>query len=203
MRSADEDAVEVTALPTTHISIPRRYHRSKVSEQKRAGDATKALLALAIGALLATGCGSSPRPAVHARSSRSAIHVVTTTSAAITTRAAREATVSAGQRNEVSAGAGGVLATMHGGTHQPRVGARWPFQIIVTHHGRPAKATVTYEYVFGGQVVARRAQHSFTGRFSDEIEWPSSAVGYPLEFRAAIVCEGVTINLDYPVVVAR
>jgi len=88
---------------------------------------------------------------------------------------------------------------MHGSTHQPKVGQRWPFQFTVTRGGRPARATVTYEFVFGGQVVARREHYAFEGHFTDEIQWPSTAVGYPLEFRAAIVSEGATVNLDYPV----
>jgi hypothetical protein len=58
---------------------------------------------------------------------------------------------------------------------------------------------VSYEYLFGGQVVAHRSHYTFTGHFSDIFQWPSSAVGYPLTFRAVIVSEGVTIDLDYPV----
>lgn len=175
---------------------------SSARRLRRAG-ATRAMVALMIGALASAGCGSSPRAPAATHSSQSSMHTVTSTATSTASSQAREATASAGQSTEVSAGVGGLTATMRGSTHQPRVGARWPFQLTVANKGRPARATVTYEYVFGGQVVARRAQHSFTGHFADEIEWPSSAVGYPLEFRAAIVSEGVTINLDYPVQVAR
>jgi hypothetical protein len=166
---------------------------------------TKRLIALIIGALVAAGCGASPKAHAPATPSPSATSTTAVTTTALTSTAAttREVTVSAGQNAEVTASIGGVKAKMHGSTHEPRVGARWPFQFTVTRDGRPARATVTYEYVFGGQVVARREHYSFTGHFSDEIEWPSSAVGYPLEFRAAIAAEGVTINLDYPVRVAR
>ena len=58
---------------------------------------------------------------------------------------------------------------------------------------------MSYEYLFGGQVVAHRSHYTFTGHFSDIFKWPSSAVGYPLTFRAVIVSDGATINLDYPV----
>ena len=58
---------------------------------------------------------------------------------------------------------------------------------------------MSYEYLFDGQVVARRSHYTFTGHFSDVFMWPSSAVGYPLTFRAVIVSEGATIDLDYPV----
>jgi hypothetical protein len=61
---------------------------------------------------------------------------------------------------------------------------------------------VSYEYLFGGQVVAHRSHYTFTGHFSDIFRWPSSAVGYPLTFRAVIVAGGQTVNLDYPVQVA-
>ena len=59
------------------------------------------------------------------------------------------------------------------------------------------------EYLFAGQVVARRSHHTFIGHFSDVSVWPSSAVGYPLTFRAVVVSGGVTIDLDYPVQVTR
>ena len=203
MRIAGGHRDEVIALRTAHISFSRRSGRSEEGGQKHTASFAKALVVLTTGALAIAGCGSSPPAPAPTQSSRSTSHAVTSTAASSTTAEAREATVSAGQNSEVSALAGGITATMHGATHHPRVGARWPFQLTVARQGRPAMATVTYEYVFGGQVVARRAQHSFTGRFTDEIEWPSSAVGYPLEFRAAIVAEGVRINLDYPVVVAR
>lgn len=88
---------------------------------------------------------------------------------------------------------------MKGATHQPKVGQRWSFHFTVTRAGRPVKAGVTYEFVFNGQVVAHREHYAFVGQFTDNIEWPATAVGYPLEFRAAIVSEGATINLDYPV----
>ena len=77
-------------------------------------------------------------------------------------------------------------------------GRPWPFHLAVTRGGQPLKASVTYEYVFAGQVVARRAHYSFDGHFSDDIIRPASAVGYPLSFRAAIVSERATIDLRLP-----
>lgn len=61
------------------------------------------------------------------------------------------------------------------------------------------KASVSYEYMFGGAIVAHRSHYTFTGHFSDVFLWPAQAVGYPLTFRAVIVSEGATIDLDYPV----
>ncbi len=94
---------------------------------------------------------------------------------------------------------GAVTATLYAGTYHPKVNRAWPIRFTVTSAGRPAKASVSYEYLFGGQVVAHRSHYTFTGHFSDIFRWPSSAVGYPLTFRAVIVSEGATVNLDYPV----
>jgi hypothetical protein len=92
-----------------------------------------------------------------------------------------------------------VTATLHAGTHQPIVERPWPIHFTVTRGGQAAKASVSYEYLFGGQVVAHRSHYTFTGHFSDVFKWPSTAVGYPLTFRAVIVSNGTTIDLDYPV----
>jgi hypothetical protein len=94
---------------------------------------------------------------------------------------------------------GGVTATLRAGTHNPKVGRPWPVHFTVTRAGSAARASVSYEYLFGGQVVARRSHYTFIGQFSDTFLWPSSAVGYPLTFRAVIVSDGTTIELDYPV----
>jgi hypothetical protein len=103
----------------------------------------------------------------------------------------------------VSVTALGVTATLHAHTHHPRVRARWPIGFTVSRGGRPVRASVSYEYLLGTQVVARRSHYTFTGHFSDVFVWPPAAIGYPLTFRAVIVSGGVTIDLDYPVQVER
>lgn len=104
----------------------------------------------------------------------------------------------------VAASTSALAATLHvSGGHHPRVGASWPIAFTVSRAGRPARATVSYEYLFGGAVVARRSHYSFTGSFHDVFQWPASAVGYPLTFRAVIVSDTRTLNLDYPVQVVR
>jgi hypothetical protein len=103
----------------------------------------------------------------------------------------------------VSASAQGVTATMHASTNKPRVNAAWPVSFTVKRDGRPAKAEVRYQYLFAGQVVARRSHYRFRGTFHDVFNWPASAVGYPLTFRAVIGAAGVTLNLDYAVQVQR
>lgn len=103
----------------------------------------------------------------------------------------------------VSASSRGVTATLRADTHSPRVNVHWPIHFTVTRAGRPARASVSYEYLLGSQVVAHRSHYTFTGRFSDVFTWPPAAVGYPLTFRAVIVSGGVTLDLDYPVQVVR
>lgn len=103
----------------------------------------------------------------------------------------------------IKGSSGGLTATMHVGTHHPTVGRNWPLQLTATRNGHPAQVTVTYEYLFGGRVVAVRAHHTFTGHFSDALVFPTSAVGEPLTFRAAIRAGSTSINLDYPIQVVR
>jgi hypothetical protein len=91
---------------------------------------------------------------------------------------------------------------MRAGTHHPKVNAHWPVHFVVKRGAVPLAASVSYEFLFAGQVVARRSHFTFTGHFSDVFMWPSSAVGYPLTFRAVIVSAGARINLDYPVQVS-
>ncbi|HWX75590.1 MAG TPA: hypothetical protein VNZ05_09805 [Solirubrobacteraceae bacterium] len=103
----------------------------------------------------------------------------------------------------VIASAGAITATMHAGTHRPKVGPPWPVQFTVTRAGKGLAAGLEYEFLFAGQVVAHRSHLNFRGSLSDNIEWPASAVGYPLTFRAVVTAGGARINLDYPVQVTR
>ncbi len=99
----------------------------------------------------------------------------------------------------VSGSAGALAATMHAAGHHPHVGRPWPVSFLATEASRPAHVEIAYEYLFGGQVVAHRSHYRFTGHFHDVFKWPSSAVGFPLTFRAVIKSAGATLNLDYPV----
>jgi len=155
--------------------------------------------AIAAATLAVVGCGGS--------SAKAPAH----TSAGATTRSGAShsppaphtvtATASHGALS-VGASSGTITATMRARTHTPRVGA-WPVRFTVTDNGRPARAGVSYEYLFGGQVVAHRAHYTFTGSFSDVFVWPAAAVGYPLTFRAVITVGGSVIDLDYPIQVRR
>lgn len=129
--------------------------------------------------------------------------VIRCAAAALIASCALFAQTAAGIAATVSASSGSVKASMHVGTHHPKVGRPWPIQFTVTRGGHQVKASVSYEYLLGSQVVARRSHYNFQGHFSDVFKWPASAAGYPLTFRAVIVAGAVKLNLDYAVQVTR
>ena len=153
---------------------------------------------VAIVAVLALlgGCGSSSQTT---HSTSTPTH--STTAPASSQPRSATATASAGATS-VSATAGEVTATMHGSSHTPTVG-NWPVHFTVTRAGQPARASVGYEFLLDGEIVARRSHYTFTGSFSDLLEWPATAVGYPLTLRAVITSGATVINLDYPIQVTR
>ncbi len=155
-----------------------------------------AAVAAAICPLLFSSCGGSSK---HSPRTTGAAPATSTTPPAGTSAAPATASVSAGSAMTVTASAAGVTATLVAGPHPPRANSTWPLHFAVTRGGRPAQASVSYEYLFSGQVVARRSHYTFTGNFHDTFVWPSTAVGYPLTFRAVLVAGDATINLDYPV----
>jgi hypothetical protein len=178
----------ITIVGAMHDNVSFQTHRYRRS------------LMLAVPAtalLLMCGCGSSSKPKTGAGAT--ATHATQTTPVPATPAQTTTTATSSATGNVVSASVGSVSATLHAATHHPKVQVPWPIHFAVTRGGAPAHASVSYEYLFAGQVVAHRSHYTFTGGFSDTFHWPSSAVGYPLTFRAVIVSAGVTINLDYPV----
>jgi hypothetical protein len=146
----------------------------------------------AIVLLAASGCGGSS-------STHTAAPAATHTSS---TAAASPSTVSAsasGTARSVAASSGATTVTLRAGSHRPKTGTRWPIHFTATTASRPARASVSYEFLFAGQVVARRSHYTFVGKLSDFSVWPRSAIGYPLTFRAVVKVGPTTFNLDYPV----
>lgn len=89
-------------------------------------------------------------------------------------------------------------------THRPKVGAPWPITLEAhDRKGRPLRAEVRYQYLFGGAVVARRSHYRFRGVFHDTFHWPARAVGAPLTFRAVVTTPLGTRRVDYPVRVRK
>lgn len=151
------------------------------------------LLAPPLASLALASCGAAKSSKVGAAGSSTTTSSVTQT-----------ATGAGGASNVVRASAGGVSATLTArGGHHPHVNRGWPISFTVTRSGRPARASVRYQYLFAGHVVAHRSFYRFTGHFKDVFLWPASAVGYPLTFRAVISSGAITLHLDYPVQVVR
>lgn len=167
-----------------------------------------AAIALLAAALL-SGCGGSSKPSAtksSSSSSRSSTPLTKSATSTAATSVASTSVVVTGTQSApgvIAASAGDLAATLHAGTHSPRVNAAWPLSFTVTKAGRPTKAKLSYEYLFAGAVVAKRSNYAFTGHFSDVFRWPAQAAGYPLTFRAVVTAGGRTLYLDYPVKVVR
>lgn len=96
------------------------------------------------------------------------------------------------------------MITLTATTHRPKAGAPWPITIrAVGPDGRPLRAEVRYQYLFGGAVVARRSHYRFRGVFHDTFTWPAQSLGVPLTFRAIVTTPLGTRNLDYKVTVQK
>lgn len=166
------------------------------------------IVPMGLAALMLAACGSSSKSTSSATKAKTPSTPASPTTTAPSKSAGGAVTTTAGSSalsapNVVTGSAGGVTATMHVAGHHPRVNQSWPLSFIVTAAGAPARASVGYEYLFGGQVVARRSHYTFTGHFSDTFLWPAAAVGYPLTFRAVLASGKATVNLDYAVQVVR
>ncbi|HSZ05869.1 MAG TPA: hypothetical protein VK778_11840 [Solirubrobacteraceae bacterium] len=181
----------------TSSTMPTLAVRSRVRPWLAAAALAGTLLAI-------SGCGSSSKsPTTKAATATPQRASTTQTTSTINSVPAVTVSSTTSSSHTVSASSGGITAKLSAGTHQPKVEAPWPIQFTVTRGGRPVTASVSYEYLFGGQVVAHRSHYTFKGHFSDVFKWPPSAVGYPLTFRAVVTSGRVKINLDYPVQVSR
>jgi hypothetical protein len=124
------------------------------------------------------------------------------------------------------ASAAGFVGRLSAPTHHPKAGKLWPITVSArTRSGKGLRATATYQFVYHGQVVARRApspranprsscskagtcRHSpwpFRGRFHDgTFTWPARAARIALTFRVIVAVRGRGhVNLDYAVRVRR
>ncbi|MGZ6588156.1 MAG: hypothetical protein ACXVHX_28160 [Solirubrobacteraceae bacterium] len=84
------------------------------------------------------------------------------------------------------AAAPGLQVTLRCPDHHPKVGRPWPIDITATRRGRGVSGRVRYEYLYQGNVVAHRSNYRFRGHFHDTLDWPASAVGLRLTFRAVV-----------------
>jgi hypothetical protein len=106
------------------------------------------------------------------------------------------------------------LKTPHG---QPRANHNYVITVTATSNaGKPLKATAYYEFLFQSQVMStqypspgqkpgtRHSPWSFTGHYTDELQFPARAEGIPLTLRVVVSAKGHgTINLDKAVRVGK
>jgi hypothetical protein len=101
----------------------------------------------------------------------------------------------------IKGSSGPLAATLTPSTHTPKVNTLVPIAVTATLHGKPAHATALYQFLFGGAVVGTGYAHSnkhfsFTGHFSDKLNFPASSLGFALTLRVVIKAGGRTVNLN-------
>lgn len=102
----------------------------------------------------------------------------------------------------IKASSGPLAATLAISTHTPKINTLIPITVTATLAGKPAHATVIYQFVFGGAVVSTqyargsKKPYAFTGHFADTLNFPRTSIGFPLTFRVVIKAGGRTVNLN-------
>ena len=156
--------------------------RSQERRTRRPANASTPLLGRALPALGASllclalaACGSSAKRAA------------TTTSSAT----ARATTRTSASRSTAHSTAS-IAVHLQAPTSEPKASSKWPITVSATSaSGRPVNGTVSYAFLFGGAVVARRpGGHMSGGVYHDQLEFPAQALGYPLTLEVIVEGEG-------------
>jgi hypothetical protein len=101
----------------------------------------------------------------------------------------------------IKGSSGPLVATLTPSTHTPKINTLMPISVTATLNGKPAHATAAYQFLYGGAVVAptqypyNNKHFSFTGHFSDKLNFPASSLGFTLTLRVVIKAAGHTVNL--------
>lgn len=147
--------------------------------------------------LLPAACGSSSK-----KTSTTASSALTRSVAS--TQAPR-ATTSAVQTSSSTRATASLTVHLQTPASQPKAGSTWP--ITVSAHsasGKPVNGTVSYAFLFGGAVVARRpGGHMSSGVYHDRLEFPAQALGYPLTLEVIVEGEGARGTVTRAVKVER
>ena len=146
------------------------------------------VLAVAVALVMGVAaCGGSSRSA-----NRGTPSTTSTSSAAAASPSTRSSTSAAKFH-----------AVLTGQDHSPVATKRWHYTVRVTSaDGRPMSGTVETEFAFGGQVVGRESPPSHRlkhGMLSDVVEFPSKAIGAPIELQVVVHTSAGTQTLDWPV----
>jgi hypothetical protein len=105
----------------------------------------------------------------------------------------------------IKGSSGPLAATLTPSTHTPKINTLMPISVTATLNGKPAHATAAYQFLYGGAVVAptqypyNNKHFSFTGHFSDKLNFPASSLGFTLTLRVVIKAAGRTVNLPCPI----
>lgn len=98
------------------------------------------------------------------------------------------------------------VAKLYAPGHHPKADKRWPITVTArTYSRKPLSGHVSYEFLHGGQVVARRSNYRFrNGRFHDAtFTWPKRAAGIALTLQVVVRTRAGTVRLPYAVRVRR
>lgn len=101
----------------------------------------------------------------------------------------------------VKRSSGPLSATLTASTHTPKINVPMSIKVTATLSGKPARATLIYQYLYGGQVVSTRypcnnKACSFTGHYSDKLTFPATSLGQPLTLQVVVKASGHTVKLD-------
>lgn len=84
--------------------------------------------------------------------------------------------------------------------HAPRVGAAWPYAVVVTDAaGRPLPGRLHARILLGTLPVGEVGRHSFDGIWAESLTWPAAAEGQAVTLELAVSAGGATTTLRYPV----
>jgi hypothetical protein len=93
--------------------------------------------------------------------------------------------------------AGGFTARLYPSSHTPKVGA-WPLKVTATRGGLKLSGSVSYRFLFQGQVVSSQPGGSFShGVYRDTLNWPKAAIGHTVTLQVVVRTRYGTNYLDW------
>ena len=91
-------------------------------------------------------------------------------------------------------------ATLTASGHTVKVNAPWTYAVRVTDpKGRPVRASVHLQVLFGGMPVGQIGRHVVTGVWKETIRWPPASRGQPLVFQAVVTVKRAVRKLNYAI----
>jgi hypothetical protein len=91
-------------------------------------------------------------------------------------------------------------ATLTASTHTPAVGRPWRVVVRVADRGgRPLRARVVVQVLFGGVPVGTLARGSFVGTFTKTVRFPVAAKGQSVVVQAVVTAASGRRELAYPI----